>query len=620
MSATWLDAFKRECGIKRALIVHGNVMDVFEDSSTGHVGSIVDVLTTALRESGYDSVIHWDREAGYTSRDAQAIDKLKHDTVSSTGGKTCDGDDYDVALEDYTEEQDSGQGSSQPASVDDYLAIILNAMLSPDGGEKRAFILDWSDLLFGQASALSEAERQWLLMLSKALRNSSECMDTATAMAGPAGSIIVMVCGSLGGIPPQFYQGNPLVRDIAVPLPGRPQRKAYVERILERFQLQPRMIPGEAVFDSFVDSLDGMTLRDLTQLARLSRQVPGEALTSEKLLNLYKYGEKSSPWEELSRNKLKTIDEALSKRVKGQNEAVEKLKSIIVRAYTGLSGLQHSNRQRTPKGALFFVGPTGVGKTELAKTLAWFLFNDEESFLRFDMSEYNHENSDQRLVGAPPGYVGFEEGGQLTNAVRNRPFSVVLFDEIEKAHGRILDKFLQILEDGRLTDGKGDTVYFSETVIIFTSNIGAAEVKPESGSPEEIREQFIKAVRDHFIYELKRPELLNRIGNNIVPFNFIQDDDVYRQIVRAKLAPLKEFLIEKYKFRDLVFHNEESALELLIGKLDKSNGGRGILNELQTRLIDPLSNFLFVEDDPGNYKGKTLTVLQAGGQFTFAVD
>lgn len=134
------------------------------------------------------------------------------------------------------------------------------------------------------------------------------------------------------------------------------------------------------------------------------------------------------------------------------------MNKILIRAYTGLSGLQHSAKARTPKGALFFVGPTGVGKTELAKSLAQFLFGDEDACIRFDMSEFNHEHADQRLVGAPPGYVGYEQGGQLTNAVKNRPFSLLLFDEIEKAHPRILDKFLQILEDGRLTDGKGETI------------------------------------------------------------------------------------------------------------------------------------------------------------------
>ena len=145
---------------------------------------------------------------------------------------------------------------------------------------------------------------------------------------------------------------------------------------------------------------------------------------------------------------------------------------IIKRAVTGLSGSQGSKLGGKPRGVLFFAGPTGVGKTELAKTLTEMLFGDERAYIRFDMSEFSAEHADQRLIGAPPGYVGYDSGGELTNAIKERPFSVVLFDEIEKAHPRILDKFLQILDDGVLTSGRGEKVYFSEAVVIFTSNLG----------------------------------------------------------------------------------------------------------------------------------------------------
>lgn len=195
-----------------------------------------------------------------------------------------------------------------------------------------------------------------------------------------------------------------------------------------------------------------------------------------------------------------------------------------------MSGLQHSSHTK-PKGILFFAGPTGTGKTETAKTLAEKLFGDESCCIRFDMSEYGQSHSDQKLLGAPPGYVGYEAGGQLTNAVRENPFSILLFDEIERAHPSIFDKFLQILEDGRMTDGQGNTVYFSECIIIFTSNLGIftrnamgsreANVTSEMEYPE-VQKKVRQAIENYFKLELGRPEILNRIGENIIVFDFIR--------------------------------------------------------------------------------------------------
>ena len=268
---------------------------------------------------------------------------------------------------------------------------------------------------------------------------------------------------------------------------------------------------------------------------------------------------------------------------------------------------------------LFFVGPTGVGKTELAKSIAEFLFGDEEACLRFDMSEFNHEHADQRLVGAPPGYVGYEAGGQLTNAVKQRPFSLLLFDEIEKAHPRILDKFLQILEDGRLTDGKGETVMFSDTVIVFTSNIGAAEVSHESQS---VRDDFIQKVRQHFVRELKRPELLGRIGEaNIIPFNFMRDEDFLIDIARAKLEPLRKGLKDKWGVSDLRLVKEAGILALLVNDVDRGAGGRGVPNAITNKLIDPLADFLFQKmTSPELIKDKAIEVHIAGGQLIFELE
>jgi ATP-dependent Clp protease ATP-binding subunit ClpA len=194
----------------------------------------------------------------------------------------------------------------------------------------------------------------------------------------------------------------------------------------------------------------------------------------------------------------------------------------------------------------FLAGPTGVGKTELAKTITSLLFGDESAYIRFDMSEFSAEHADQRLIGAPPGYVGYDVGGELTNAIREKPFSVVLFDEIEKAHPRILDKFLQILDDGVLTSGRGDRVYFSEALIVFTSNLGIYRHGEQgervanvlSGEPfEQVRSKVHSEIERHFKLVLNRPEILNRIGENIIVFDFI-GVEVGAQIFESMIQPL----------------------------------------------------------------------------------
>ena len=272
--------------------------------------------------------------------------------------------------------------------------------------------------------------------------------------------------------------------------------------------------------------------------------------------------------------KLLHMEDNLRRRVVGQDEAINVVSNSVRRAR---AGLQDPNR---PIGSFIFMGPTGVGKTELARTLAEFLFDDENAMVRLDMSEYMERYSVSRLIGAPPGYVGYDEGGQLTEAVRRRPYSVVLFDEIEKAHTDVFNALLQILEDGRLTDGHGRTVDFKNTVIIMTSNVGSQWLQDLSnGNAQKIRDRMMDALRAQF-----RPEFLNRI-DEIIVFNKLGIEEV-KQIVDIQVERLKQRLAAKKV--DIVLSSEAREMLAEIG-FDPVYGARPIKRAIQRRVLDPLA-------------------------------
>src|SRR5437867_3144691 len=270
--------------------------------------------------------------------------------------------------------------------------------------------------------------------------------------------------------------------------------------------------------------------------------------------------------------KLIHMEERLHNRVIGQDEAINAVANAIRRAR---AGLQDPNR---PLGSFLFLGPTGVGKTELSRALAEFLFDDENAMIRIDMSEYMEKHTVARLIGAPPGYVGYEEGGQLSEAVRRKPYSVVLFDEIEKAHPDVFNVLLQVLDDGRITDGQGRTVDFKNTVIIMTSNIGSQYITEEES--KEARSRLVtNALRAHF-----RPEFLNRV-DEIIIFDRLTEDDL-KKIVEIQLRRLSKRL-EQQK---ITLKLSDSAKELLAREgYDPVYGARPLRRTIQREILNPLS-------------------------------
>jgi ATP-dependent Clp protease ATP-binding subunit ClpB len=348
-----------------------------------------------------------------------------------------------------------------------------------------------------------------------------------------------------------------------------------------------------------------------TEEARLAEKQSGKRLLKEEV-DEEDIAEVVSRWTgvpvskllEGEMQKLLHLEEELHKRVIGQDEAVQAVAEAVMRAR---SGLKDPNR---PIGSFIFLGPTGVGKTELARALAEFLFDDEKAMIRIDMSEYQEKHAVARLIGAPPGYVGYEEGGQLTESVRRRPYCVVLFDEIEKAHADVFNVLLQILDDGRLTDGQGRTVDFKNTIVIMTSNIGSHRILEYSGTTfagdgfERMKDAVIEELRRHF-----RPEFLNRVDETIV-FHALSEEHL-KQIVEIQLNGLRKRLAERHIEIELT---DRARGHLVSQGYDPTYGARPLKRAIQREIETPMARkilggevrdgyHVFVDLDPsGNLK------------------
>ena len=617
----WQRELRAFLGIKSGIILEGNVYDeypffCYEGGETRFEGvDNLDQTILSLQSREKTAVFFFDPiygvycYGGSLDDQRQILEPLFEDyrtteTTINYGCTLCLMPEQ-KAGENNRGNAGSGADTRRYIWVSEIIRAAVSSRIQIPGKENITFVVNFASRLEACNLRSAESNTMFLNLLAA---------TTASQQSQIAGNSLIMVVDKYNDIPAWVYLNNPNIRTISVCVPDRSIRRMYLQNLygeLAPFELLSRedYAPGK----QFVAETEGMQLQEIRQILRMAYQMDIKPDDISLAFRLYKYGVLENPWKSLEKDILTRIQSNLEGRVKGQGEALQKVRSVVTRAVKGLSGLQHSGASHKPKGILFFAGPTGVGKTETAKALAESIFGDENACIRFDMSEYREAHSDQKLFGAPPGYVGYEGGGQLTNAVRNRPFSVLLFDEIEKASPTILDKFLQILEDGRMTDNQGNTVYFGETIIIFTSNIGLTQEVADPNDPfgarrrvptitiadpmvedspefrQGVTEQLTQGVKDYF-HNIGRPELLNRLGdNNIVIFQFINKPDAML-ICDAKLKNICRDIRKELGIEVLT----DDVTELLRQKavLERSNGGRGIGNMLEREFLNPLADFI----------------------------
>ncbi|MDR1874720.1 MAG: AAA family ATPase [Synergistaceae bacterium] len=572
----WAREIDRFLAIRPQFLLYGNVNDVFPAPLGGGVATLAlpDYLKELLADRGTALTVKYEPLIGFSLLfgDGELFRRLTGHSLS---------------------------GGALPASLERAAEVV--AALAESALGHTAVLLCFASRLRDLCESDMEPffYRMFRLSLESVPRMAPS--GSASGKPRPRYNPLFWIMDKENDLPPWYTLDNPKIRVLPIPRPDNEIRRHIVGAVSPKIPGYGALSDEErrANLGLYQDQTTGLLAGEIAAIAQMAwhEQIPFNRIGDA--IQRYKLGIQENMWEKLDRDKVLGAEAFLSARVMGQSAAVRHASDILKRSRFNLSGAQFSRFSQRPRGILFLAGPTGVGKTELAKAITELIFGSATHYIRFDMSEFGHEHANQRLVGAPPGYVGYDVGGELTNAIRQNPFSVVLFDEVEKAHPKILDIFLQILDDGRLTSGRGETVYFSESLIVFTSNLGMFEQLPDGTKRarvtpdmpyEGIVEKIGGAIDDFFKYRINRPEILNRIGRNVVVFDFIRTGTarkIFNRMMDNVLFRLNDGYGIEIRFADGAFGR---IADLVCA--DLSMGGRGIGSSLEAFFMNPLSRRL----------------------------
>lgn len=594
---SWVREIDLACRLYPQLILTGNLRDVYLlDDAAGNRWPmpIEDAVWFVMRRQGFGALL------SYTTADGLSI------VPDASGTFRPDADRVISAIPQL----ELGRRLSWDL-LRQLLEAITTVQPGVDPGPPIALMFPEAGRMFDHE--LTEEQRTFLSAAGQRAYRA--------VRYGASYPVILWLVDRPADLPAWFGSANHAIRTTVIPAPDLAARMQMCELMLSRltdFPADPG--EGEELVTTFAELTHGLHCRAIRDIFSLASASGLPAASIGDAVRAYRVGVPDNPWTKPElRERISDAATELPDRVLGQQDAVTRALDLLKRAAVGLGGAHLRGNSTKPRGVMFFAGPTGVGKTELAKAIAGIVFGDDNAYLRFDMSEFAAEHNEARLIGAPPGYVGFDAGGELTNGVRARPFQVILFDEIEKAHPRILDKFLQVLDDGRLTDGRGATVHFTESVIVFTTNLGIIVRGPDGNPVHNVTQNDAPETVDHKVREhielffrehLGRPELYNRLREAIVVFQFLPPDVLVR-IADTSISRALDGASDRCRSPITIADDARDAVRAA-AMSDSNNGARGVVSAIETILINPLSRALFDRPQATGERIEIVAVRQVG--------